>query len=217
VTTIEKSVDVHAPVRTAYNQWTQFESFPKFMSGVDKIEQTTPTHTHWHTTIGGVSKEFDAEITEQHPDERVAWRSVSGAEHSGVVTFHRLDDQTTRVHLQMEYTPESLTEKAGTALGVVGHRIQGDLGRFKEFIESQGGETGAWRGEVDRAPQQGEHQLGDRGGHAGQSLPPLGEPSPEFADEHSKPTFSDKPSLGGPDESVPNNPAGMDRNRRNPL
>jgi len=202
VTTIEKSVDVHAPVRTAYNQWTQFESFPKFMSGVDKIEQTTPTHTHWHTTIGGVSKEFDAEITEQHPDERVAWRSVSGAEHSGVVTFHRLDDQTTRVHLQMEYTPESLTEKAGTALGVVGHRIQGDLGRFKEFIESQGGETGAWRGEVDRAPQQGEHQLGDRGGHAGQSLPPLGEPSPEFAGEHSKPTFSDEPSLGGPDESV---------------
>jgi len=175
VTTIEKSVDVHAPVRTAYNQWTQFESFPKFMSGVDKIEQTTPTHTHWNTTIGGVSREFDAEITEQNPDERVAWRSVSGPEHSGVVTFHRLDDQTTRVHLQMEYTPESLTEKAGTALGVVGHRIQGDLTRFKEFIEHRGGETGAWRGEVDRSPQQGEHPLGDRGGHAGQSLPPLGE------------------------------------------
>ena len=217
MTTIEKSVDVAAPVRTAYNQWTQFESFPAFMDGVERITQETPTRTHWRTVIGGVIREFDAEITEQHPDERIAWHSVDGPPHAGVVTFHRLDDSTTRVHLQMEYTPESLTEKAGTALGVVGHRIQGDLGRFKEFIESRGGETGAWRGEVDRAPQQGEHQLGDRGGHAGQSLPPLGEPSPEFADEHSKPTFSDEPSLGGPDESVPNNPAGMDRNRRNPL
>ena len=172
MTTIEKSVDVHAPVRTAYNQWTQFESFPKFMSGVDTIEQTTPTHTHWRTTIGGVTKEFDAEITEQHPDERVAWRSVSGQEHSGVVTFHRLDDQTTRVHLQMEYAPESLTEKAGAALGVVGHRIQGDLERFKAFIEKHDGETGAWRGDVARPPQQGEHRAGDRGGTSNRSVPP---------------------------------------------
>jgi uncharacterized membrane protein len=156
VTTIEKSVDVHTAVRTVYNQWTQFESFPHFMEGVDEIVQQTPTRTHWRTSIGGVTREFDAEITEQNPDERVAWRSVDGPKHAGVVTFHRLDDRTTRVHLQMEYAPESLAEKAGTALGAVGHRIQNDLERFKTFIESRGAETGAWRGEVDRAPQRGE-------------------------------------------------------------
>jgi uncharacterized membrane protein len=174
VTTIEKSVDVQAPVRAAYNQWTQFESFPRFMEGVDRIEQTTPTRTHWHTTIGGVTREFDAEITEQHPDERVAWRSVDGPQQSGVVTFHRIDDKTTRVHLQMEFEPEGLVEKAGAAMGVVGHRIQGDLGRFKEFIEDHGAE-GGWRGDVDRAPQQGESRMAARGGSPDQSLPPQGE------------------------------------------
>src|SRR3954447_16156638 len=113
MTTIEKSVDVAAPVRTAYNQWTQFESFPAFMEGVNRIipEAPPPTHPetttrpHWETTIGGVAREFDAEITEQHPDERVAWRSVDGPPHAGVVTFHRIDARTTRVHLQMEYEP----------------------------------------------------------------------------------------------------------------
>ncbi len=172
MTTIEKSVDVEAPVRAAYNQWTQFETFPKFMSGVDRITQTSPTSTHWHTTIGGVSREFDAEITEQHPDERVAWRSVSGPTHAGVVTFHRIDDKVTRVHLQMEYEPESLTEKAGAALGVVSHRVQGDLDRFKDFIEHRGQETGGWRGDVDRAPQRGEAHRGGPGGSPDQSIPP---------------------------------------------
>ena len=215
MTTIEKSVDVQTPVRTAYNQWTQFESFPAFMEGVDRVEQLTATRTHWHTTIGGVSREFDAEITEQHPDERVAWRSVSGPEHSGVVTFHRIDDATTRVHLQMAYEPESLTEKAGTALGVVGHRIQGDLGRFKEFIEHRGAETGAWRGDVGRSPQQGEPRMAPRGGGSAQSVPPQGDP--DFADEHTMPTFADEPAPERPDESVPGNPAGMDRKRRNPF
>jgi len=152
VTTIEKSVDVHTPVRAAYNQWTQFESFPSFMEGVDQITQQTPTRTHWRTSIAGVTREFDAEITEQHADERIAWRSVDGPRQAGVVTFHRIDDQTTRVHLQMDYEPESLTEKAGTALGVVSHRIQGDLDRFKEFIERHG-ETGSWRGDIDAPPQ----------------------------------------------------------------
>ncbi len=172
MTTIEKSVDVVAPVRTAYNQWTQFESFPVFMEGVDRIIQETPTRTHWETSIGGVSREFDAEITEQHPDERIAWRAVDGQHHAGVVTFHRIDDRTTRVHLQMEYEPESLTEKAGTALGVVGHRIQGDLNRFKEFIEQNDGETGAWRGDVPASGQVGDPTTGDRGGMSGRSVPP---------------------------------------------
>jgi uncharacterized membrane protein len=153
MTTLEKSVDVSAPVRTAYNQWTQFESFPNFMEGVDEVTQQTPTRTHWKTSIGGVTREFDAEITEQHPDERIAWHSLDGPTHAGVVTFHRLDDSTTRVHLQMEYAPETLAEKAGAALGVVGHRIQGDLDRFKEFMEQRGGATGAWRGDVSPPPQ----------------------------------------------------------------
>jgi uncharacterized membrane protein len=156
VTTIEKSIDVEAPVSRAYNQWTQFETFPAFMAGVERVSQLTPTRTHWEINIGGVRREFDAEITEQHPDERVAWRSVEGPEHGGVVTFHRLNDHTTRVHLQMQYHPETLTEKAGAALGAVGTRIKGDLERFKDFIESRGQETGGWRGDVNRPPQAGE-------------------------------------------------------------
>jgi ribosome-associated toxin RatA of RatAB toxin-antitoxin module len=199
MTTIEKSVDVAATVRAAYNQWTQFESFPSFMEGVDQITQQTQTQTHWRTSIGGVTREFDAEITEQHPDERVAWRSVSGPPHSGVVTFHRIDDRTTRVHLQMEYAPESLTEKAGAALGVVGHRVQGDLLRFKDFIE-RNGDPGGWRGEVDRPPQQGEPRAATRGGTSERSVPPR---DPDFAGEHTRPTYADEPSTENPDESVP--------------
>ena len=163
MTTIEKSVDVGVPVTTAYNQWTQFETFPKFMEGVEDIKQVGDRRTHWVTKIGGVNREFDAEITEQHPDERIAWHTVDGSPHGGVVTFHRLDERTTRVNLQMEYEPETLTEKAGSALGVVEHRIKGDLQRFKEFIEHRPGETGAWRGDVPRSPQIGE----DRGGATG--------------------------------------------------
>jgi uncharacterized membrane protein len=188
VTTVEKSVDVKVPVRTVYNQWTQFESFPHFMGGVERITQTTPTRTHWVTKIGGVTREFDAEITEQHPDERVAWRSVDGPSHGGVVTFHRISDDTTRVHLQMEYHPDTLVEKVGTAVGSVKHRIEADLERFKKFIEHRGHETGAWRGEVDRPPQAGEtgtgmggvgiadpaERLAPRGGTSASSVPPTG-------------------------------------------
>ncbi|MEV4317056.1 SRPBCC family protein [Actinocrispum sp. NPDC049592] len=155
MTTIQESIDVRVPVRTAYNQWTQFESFPYFMNGVDRVVQVTDTMTHWETSIGGVHREFDAEITEQHPDERVAWHSVGGQTHAGVVTFHRIDDETTRVNVQMEYGPDTLTEKAGAALGVLDRTVKGDLNRFKEFIEKQPGETGAWRGEVNPPPQTG--------------------------------------------------------------
>lgn len=151
--TYEKSIDVSVPVRTAYDQWTQFESFPHFMEGVERIKQLDDTHTHWITNIGGVTREFEAEITEQHPDERVAWRAASHPPHAGVVTFHRIDDSTTRVHLQMEWEPEGVVEKAGAALGVVGHRVQADLERFKEFIEARGGQTGGWRGDVAAPPQ----------------------------------------------------------------
>jgi uncharacterized membrane protein len=150
MSTVEKSIDVDVPVRTAYNQWTQFESFPQFMEGVDRVDQTSDTTTHWVTSIGGLSREFDAQITEQHPDERVAWTSVDGPKHAGLVTFHRLDTGRTRVMLQMDYEPEGVVETVGDKLGIVGRRAEGDLKRFKDFIESRGTETGAWRGEVDR-------------------------------------------------------------------
>ncbi len=152
MSTVEESIDVSVPVRTAYNQWTQFEEFPKFMEGVEEIRQIDDTRTHWKTKIAGVEREFDAEITEQHPDHRVAWRSTGGAEHAGVVTFHRLDDDTTRVMVQLDTEPEGLVEQAGDKLGVVKRRVKGDLGRFKELIEARGTESGAWRGEVEEPP-----------------------------------------------------------------
>jgi uncharacterized membrane protein len=179
VTSVQDSVDVAVPVTTAYNQWTQFESFPEFMSGVEEVRQVTDTRTHWKTRIGGVEREFDAEITEQHPDERIAWRALEGVKQAGVVTFHRLDDQHTRVSLQLEYEPERVTEKAGSALGVVGHRVKGDLNKFKQFIESRGQETGAWRGDVPRPPQAGEvpgTPTGDQATDVGPS-PTAGQPS----------------------------------------
>ena len=150
---IEESVEVEVPVRTAYNQWTQFEEFPQFMEGVESVTQIDDTHLHWVAEVGGKRKEWDAEISEQHPDERVAWRATSGAENAGVVTFHRIDDETTRVTLQLDAEPEGIAENVGTALGFLDRRVKGDLERFKEFIESRGSETGAWRGEVE-APAQ---------------------------------------------------------------
>ncbi|MEV8047507.1 SRPBCC family protein [Streptomyces griseoluteus] len=147
---VEESIEVRVPVTDAYNQWTQFEDFPQFMDGVERIEQRTDTLTHWKTRIDGVEREFDAEITEQIPDERVAWTTVGGeARQAGVVTFHRIDDGTTKVMLQLDYAPESLTEKVGDKLGFVKRQATGDLERFKEFIEKRGGAaTGQWRGQV---------------------------------------------------------------------
>jgi uncharacterized membrane protein len=145
---IEKSVDVQVPVRTAYNQWTQFEEFPRFMDGVKEVRQLDDTHLHWVADIGGKTQEWDARITEQSPDERVAWTAESGSLNAGVVTFHKIDDDTTRVMLQMEYDPQGLVETAGDTMGFVSRRVAGDLDRFKEFIEERGRETGGWRGEV---------------------------------------------------------------------
>jgi uncharacterized membrane protein len=152
LSTIDEAVEVHVPVRTAYNQWTQFEEFPNFMEGVESVQQVTDTKTHWVTKIAGATREFDAEITEQLPDERVAWRSVAGPTQAGVVTFHRLDPQTTRVMLQLEVDPEGIAEQVGDKLGFIKGRAKGDLKRFKEFIESRRSETGAWRGEVPQDP-----------------------------------------------------------------
>jgi uncharacterized membrane protein len=145
---IEQSIEVDVPAKTAYNQWTQFEEFPKFMEGVKAVQQLDAKRLHWRAEIAGKEKEWDAEITEQIPDERIAWRSRSGAPNGGVVTFHVLSPTRSKVMLQMEYDPETFIEKAGDAVGIVSQRVTGDLERFKDFIESRGRETGAWRGEI---------------------------------------------------------------------
>ncbi|MFE3579037.1 SRPBCC family protein [Streptomyces vinaceus] len=146
---VEESVEVDVPVRTAYNQWTQFDSFPQFMDGVERIDQRTDTMTHWVTKVAGVEREFEAEITEQIPDERVAWTTLGGeVKQAGVVTFHRLDDRRCKVMLQLDYDPDGLAENVGDKLGFVKRQVTGDLKRFKTFIEDRGQETGSWRGEV---------------------------------------------------------------------
>ncbi|HEX3204065.1 MAG TPA: SRPBCC family protein [Nitrospiraceae bacterium] len=145
---IEKSVEVNVPVRTAYNQWTQFEDFPRFMQGVDQVKQLDDKRLHWKAQIAGKDKEWDAEIYEQIPDKRIAWRSIAGAPNNGIVTFQELSPTKTRLTLHMEYDPETFVEKAGDAIGVVSMRVEGDLKRFKEFIESRGQATGEWRGEI---------------------------------------------------------------------
>jgi uncharacterized membrane protein len=147
-TTVEQSVDVNVPVRTAYNQWTQFEEFPRFMEAVEDVRQIDDAHLRWKVESGGTSQEWEAEITEQRPDERIAWRSRSGKGNSGVVTFHRLDADTTRIMVQLEWEPEGAKEQAGSALGFDDRSVKGDLERFKQLIEGQGTESGAWRGEV---------------------------------------------------------------------
>jgi uncharacterized membrane protein len=127
---VMQSIDVHVPVRTAYNQWTQFASFPQFMQGVKEVRQRDDTHLHWVADVAGKTEEWDAEITEQTPDQRVAWKSTSGAPNAGVVTFHRLDVNETKVTLQMDWQPQGVTETAGATLGFDDRRIKGDLERF---------------------------------------------------------------------------------------
>jgi uncharacterized membrane protein len=148
---ILESVDVDVPVRTAYDQWTQFESFPMFMEGVEKVEQLDDTTLRWTAEIAGQKRTWKAKITEQLPDQRIAWTSLDGARNAGVVTFHRLDDKKARVTLQLDVDPEGPVDNIGDALGFVQRRAKGDLERFKEFIEGRGTETGAWRGTVKQS------------------------------------------------------------------
>ena len=146
--TIENSIEVNVPVSVAYNQWTQFEEFPKFMKGVREVRQIDDTHLHWRAEIAGKEEEWDAEITEQVPDQRIAWRSTSGAKNSGVVSFYGISDSKTRVVLKMDYGPRGFLEGLGDALGAVKARTSEDLKCFKEYLESHGKETGAWRGSI---------------------------------------------------------------------
>lgn len=145
---VQASIDVNVPVRTAYDQWTQFEDFPKFMENVHEVRQLDDKHLHWHASVGGVDTEWDAEISEQLPDERIAWHSTSGARNAGVVTFHRINDMKTRVMLQLDYEPSGVVEYVGDAAGVVERETRKSLQNFKTFIEARGIETGGWRGTI---------------------------------------------------------------------
>jgi uncharacterized membrane protein len=148
MSTIVENIEVDVPVRAAYDQWTQFEDFPEFMDGVKRVQQLTDKTLEWTARIGGIERTWRAEIVEQEPDQRVAWRSTDGAKNAGVVSFEPLGDQQTRVTLQLDVEPEGPLEAAGDALGMVERRVEGDLKRFKEFIESRRQPTGAWRGEI---------------------------------------------------------------------
>jgi uncharacterized membrane protein len=147
---IMESVDVEVPVRTAYDQWTQFESFPRFMEGVKQVHQLDDRTLEWVADVAGKEKRWKARITEQEPDERIAWTSTEGARNAGVVTFHRLAEGRSRVTLQLDVEPDGPVETVGDALGVVKNQVKDDMKRFKEFIESRGTETGAWRGEIEQ-------------------------------------------------------------------
>jgi uncharacterized membrane protein len=148
--TIEQSIEVQVPVSTAYNQWTQFEEFPKFMEGIEEVVQLDGTHMHWVAEFAGRRHEWDAEVTEQKPDDRVAWRNTDGKDNAGVVTFHYIDDETTRIMVQMDFLPEGVLEQVADVIGAPQRRVKDDLGRFKDMIETRRVATGAWRGEVMR-------------------------------------------------------------------
>jgi len=148
MSTTEKSIEIDLPVSTVYNQWTQFEEFPQFMKGVESVTQLDDKRLHWVAEIAGAREEWDAEIVDQQPDRRIAWRAITGTKNDGVVIFEPLGVNSTRVTLDLDVEPETLKEKIGEKLGFVSKQVEGDLKRFKEFIESRGAETGAWRGQV---------------------------------------------------------------------
>jgi len=149
VSNVEESIDVDVPVGIAYAQWTQFESFPQFMGGVESVTQLDERRLHWVINVAGVKREFDAEITEQHPDERVAWKSTDGTTHAGVVTFHKLDSTKSRIMLQLDWEPEGFVEKVGAAVGVDDRQITSDLKRFKKLVETEPTADG-WTGDIPR-------------------------------------------------------------------
>jgi uncharacterized membrane protein len=145
---IEKTIEVDCPVRTVYDQWTQFEDFPKFMAGVKSVRQLDDTHLHWQAEVWGKDEAWDAEITEQTPDTRISWKSVSGAKNAGTVRSEPLGPERTRVRLALAYEPEGVVENLGDMMGVMERQVQSSVDDFKKFIEERGQATGAWRGEV---------------------------------------------------------------------
>ena len=160
---VQDSIEVDVPISTAYNQWTQFEDFPKFMKDVEEVRQVDDTHLHWRAIIAGQPVEWDAEITTQIPDRRISWRSTSGPSNSGAVTFDRVTDNRTRITLRMSYRAPGLVEKVGDALGAVRIELSGNLHRFADFIQTRQRETGAWRGTVTGGSTSGDDGAGPRG------------------------------------------------------
>jgi uncharacterized membrane protein len=161
--TIERAIEIEAPASTAYAAWTQFELFPQFMQDVESVTQTDDRHLRWRAEVWGQPEQWEAEITEQIPDKRIAWTSNGGASNAGVVTFHRLSDDHARVMLQLEYDPSSWSERIGDALGVFTRRIEADLAGFKEFVEREGHQIRGWKGEIpakDDAAQRSQSQSG---------------------------------------------------------
>jgi ribosome-associated toxin RatA of RatAB toxin-antitoxin module len=148
-TRVERSVDIHMPVRTVYDQWTQFEDWPLFMDEVQRVEQLEDDEVRWQVKTRGVEREWIARITEQIPDKRIAWTSIEGPQHAGVVTFHRLRDDLTRVMLQLDFIPEGFLEGYADKMGTIDSWVEGELATFKEFLEDRGKPTGSWRGEID--------------------------------------------------------------------
>ncbi|MEU0336704.1 SRPBCC family protein [Streptomyces sp. NPDC006193] len=149
MSTVKETVEVDVPLHTAYNQWTQFEEFPHFMEGVEQVTQIDDRHNHWTTKIGGVRREFDTEIVDQLPDERISWRTTSGDAHQkGMVRFEPVDDAHTRVELVMDIEPRGPVEKVADLMGTIDRRVKGDMRRFKQYVEERGGESGAWRGRI---------------------------------------------------------------------
>jgi hemerythrin superfamily protein/carbon monoxide dehydrogenase subunit G len=169
MTKVEKSVEVAVPVSTAYNQWTQFEEFPQFMSGVQQVEQLDDRTLRWVAEIAGVRRQWIATVLEQVPDQKVAWAATEGATNAGAVTFVALPAGGTRVTLTLDYEPEGVVEKVGDALNIVERQATGDLERFKSFIESRGSETGSWRGEVTDEPDVGTPDVEDAAAARGDS------------------------------------------------
>ena len=165
--TVKKSIEVDVPVRVAYDQWTQFEEFPRFMEGVEAVQQLDDKKLHWRAKVAGKVEEWDAEITEQVPDKVIAWRSTSGAPNAGILRFIALNESKTRVELEMHWEPQGVTERIGDIIGADDARIQGDLGRFKKFIEQQRSPTGAWRGEIHDGKVEGDRA--EEGQEAGTS------------------------------------------------
>ncbi len=210
---IEKSIEINVPVRTAYNQWTQFEDFPRFMEGIKEVRQMDNKRLHWRAEVGGKEKEWDAEISEQTPDRRIAWHSTTGTRNAGQVSFQPIDDTRTRVTLLMDYEPEGMVEKAGDAVGVVSGRVEGDLQRFKDFIESRGAESGAWRGEIHGGQQTTRGGSGTSGTMGGPSST-RGSKAPRGTTPGSSGTSPNRGSTGpgGPKSSNP--PGGRSSSQR---
>lgn len=147
-TKVDKNILVNVPLSIAYNQWTQFEDFPQFMSGIKSVTQIDDKNMNWVAEIAGVRRQWTAKIVEQVPDSKVSWAATEGATNAGSVSFEDVGGGQTQVHLSLEYEPEGIVEKIGDKLNVVENQAEGDLKRFKAFIESEGYATGAWRGSV---------------------------------------------------------------------